>query len=496
MSFPGAQSMHAQMMAKMAAQAAGSSSSAPAAPAPAGPPPLVVEPPAVKPPEDAVLVLFGSTNWPKVGKQPGAEAAEAPNLFGPRRFLAGLSSIKLSFIATSGTSGHVVALGAGGEAFSWGRNADGQLGHGDQRTRATPTAIAALNDKKIVAAATGKFHTVFVAADGSVAACGASKQGCVGPAAGKRAEFEPTPLPIPELPPVTAVACGTNFNLALDRDGDVWSWGWSEFGVLGNGTDGQYNKSESSIKLSYEAQAKPQPVLKLKGAKTVQVCCGASHCVTVATDGTCYTWGSGGYGRLGHKDQKDVWVPQPLAEVRAAQVSAGAAHTMCLGYAVLRNGVVCSGQPSLFMWGRVKSASQDPWMYPKPEDELRGWKVHCLGTGATHNVLHADDAVISWGPACLSGELGFGEGGKKSSAKPAKVDSLDGVKVAQVACSIATSFLLVARDSVVDALPEFTPAEFPADAVDDGDEEDAAGAGKGGKRKAAAAPAKGKKGKK
>ena len=61
-------------------------------------------------------------------------------------------------------------------------------------------------------------------------------------------------------------------------------------------------------------------------------------------------------------------------------------------------------------------------MYPKPEDELRGWTVHALAVGTSHNVVHADDATISWGSGCASGELGLGT--KKSSANPAKVDAL------------------------------------------------------------------------
>ena len=88
---------------------------------------------------------------------------------------------------------------------------------------------------------------------------------------------------------LASVACGTAFNLVRDDGGGVWAFGWSEFGVLGNGSDGQFNTSASSIKLSYEAQATPKPVLKLKGKTMVQVACGAAHCAAVEDDGTCYT---------------------------------------------------------------------------------------------------------------------------------------------------------------------------------------------------------------
>jgi len=97
------------------------------------------------------------------------------------------------------------------------------------------------------------------------------------------------------------------------------------------------------------------------------------------------------------------------------------------------------------------------------EEELRGWHLHCFGVGAAHNVVHADDAVISWGSGCASGELGLGEDGKKSSANPAKVPSLEGVSVAHVACGPAATFLLVESSAKVDALPIFEPAAAAAD---------------------------------
>jgi len=134
-------------------------------------------------------------------------------------------------------------------------------------------------------------------------------------------------------------------------------------------------------------------------------------------------------------------------------------------------------------------------MYPKPEDELRGWNVHALEVGNVHNVVHADDVTIAWGSGTACGELGIGEG-RKSSASPAKVDSLDGVSVAQVACGAASTFLLVEASETVQALPEFEPKERAAGE----EEEEAPKKGKGkaaGKRPAQPAPkGKAKKAKK
>jgi len=47
-------------------------------------------------------------------------------------------------------------------------------------------------------------------------------------------------------------------------------------------------------------------------ACSLQVACGHNHTVAVDSDGMGYTWGNGGYGRLGQKVQKDEFAPKRL----------------------------------------------------------------------------------------------------------------------------------------------------------------------------------------
>jgi hypothetical protein len=70
--------------------------------------------------------------------------------------------------------------------------------------------------------------------------------------------------------------------------------------------------------------------------------------------------GNGGFGRLGHKVQKDEFKPKPLEEFRGrisvaadAQVACSATATFC---------TIVGGQ--LFAWGKWK-VSGDNTMYPK-----------------------------------------------------------------------------------------------------------------------------------
>ena len=74
-------------------------------------------------------------------------------------------------------------------------------------------------------------------------------------------------------------------------------------------------------------------------------------------------------------------------------------------------------------------------------------------------MLSADDSVIAWGHGTASGELGFGAGAKKSAARAEKVETLEKLRVAQVACGYAHTVLLADGDSdVVKRLPAWTPA--------------------------------------
>lgn len=207
----------------MQAQAAATAAGASATDTPAEPekPAVVVETPKVKAMEKGVVLLFGSTHYPELGKKIGSMLSSAateatPDLKGPHRLLSGFGDISISFIATHCTSGHCVALGAGGEAFSWGRNDGGQLGLGDTKTRFGPERITTLKGKEITVASTGKMHSVFLTATGELFACGAGKTGAVGPAAKKGDSLTLTPIGVPVTAGTTTfkfVASGANFNL-------------------------------------------------------------------------------------------------------------------------------------------------------------------------------------------------------------------------------------------------------------------------------------------
>jgi alpha-tubulin suppressor-like RCC1 family protein len=56
-----------------------------------------------------------------------------------------------------------------------------------------------------------------------------------------------------------------------------------------------------------------------------QVSCGSSHTLAVTVEGTVYSWGCGGGGRLGHGDLRDRFAPTVVEGLRGSLVTTVAA---------------------------------------------------------------------------------------------------------------------------------------------------------------------------
>ncbi|KAF5740828.1 regulator of chromosome condensation family protein [Tripterygium wilfordii] len=390
------------------------------------------------------MLFCGSTCWDMVGRKKGASEG---NLISPTR-LRPLVGIDICFVASGCNSCHCVALDVGGRCYTWGRNEKGQLGHGDKIQRDRPTVVSELSKYKIVRAGAGRSHTVVVTEDGQSLAFGWNKHGQLGSGSVKN-EIESSPVRC-LASEVKNTACGSDFTVWLSsvEGSSILTAGLPQYGQLGHGTDNEYNMKDSSVRLVYEAQPRPKAIGSLAGETIVKVACGTNHTVAVDANGYVYTWGFGGYGRLGHREQKDEWVPRRVDVFQRqnilppdAVISAGAGNSACT-----------AGGGQLYMWGKIKNTGDD-WMYPKPLMDLSGWNLRCMDSGNMHHFVGADISCISWGHAQY-GELGYGPEGQKSSAVPKKVDILEGLHVLGVACGMGHSMIIVDRTDVGDQLDQ------------------------------------------
>lgn len=439
--------------------------------------------------EGGELVFFGCTDWKFMGRKDASDRAERaatfPNLLLPAR-IAPLEGVSISFVAAGTASCHCVALSTDGRCYTWGRNETGQLGHGNLDIHHSPTVVAALSKHKVVHAAAGRGHTVVVTAEGSSFSWGGNKHGQLG-SGSLKSETEKSPVKA-LVSSATSVACGADFTMWLSSaaGAGIVAAGLPQYGQLGDGSDHEYNAKEGAVKLMYEAHPHPKAIAALAAKGINRVACGNNHTVAADEKGNVYTWGFGGHGRLGHKEQKDEWLPRIVDTLQRGNVlpasgivAAGAAFS-----------AATAGGGQLYMWGKVKAVGEN-WMYPKPVFDLSGWNVRCMDCGNMSSMVGADagaeSSCISWGTASY-GELGYGPDGPKSSANPKKVEALEGLRVLRVACGVGHCLAVVAGGGDAAAALEKLDVFEPQEAEEEAEAEEEP-APKGGKRKAKGAAA-------
>lgn len=411
------------------------------------------------------LLICGGTNWDMVGRKEVPKSGVntgGPNLWEPHS-ISSLTSIRVQHVASGPSSCHSIIICEGGTAMSFGRNDKGQLGHGDTVRCDKPKVIESLKTQTIVQASCGKAHSLLLTAEGILFGFGDNKSAQLGQGHQKALMPKPVQIVHPGNKKIIKASCGAEFSMFIDESNLLYSFGRPEYGQLGHNTDGQYFVSAN--KLAFNCEVLPRHVAVfvektkdgfthiIDDVKIVDVSCGVNHTIARDSKDRLFTWGFGGYGRLGHHQPKDELIPRLVSFFKGKSVSsihAGATYSMA----------VSGGQ--LYFWGLTKSTG-DATMYPKPVRDMSGWDVRSVGCSKTSIVLAADDSVVSWGPSPTYGELGYGlkKGGQKSSTNPKIVEPLEGIYIQEVTCGFGHT-LFIARDDekdlpLLNKLPVYDP---------------------------------------
>lgn len=151
-----------------------------------------------------------------------------------------------------------------------------------------------------------------------------------------------------------------------------------------------------------------------------------------------FTFGCGNYGVLGHNRQKDEYYPRHVAflprGITVTKLAGGASCSLAL-----------TSQGHVYCWGKLRSTSEAV-MKPQLVDALANNQhvVTHMGAGSSCVACTTNlGNTIVWGQGPC-GELGLE--GKRSSAKPTFVGSLEGKIVYDMACGQG-SVLYVIKDS-------------------------------------------------
>jgi alpha-tubulin suppressor-like RCC1 family protein len=209
---------------------------------------------------------------------------------------AALSNI----IAVAAGGRHSLALAGDGTVWAWGDNTYGQLGVPSTDTPSgystTPVSVAGTNLANITKIAAGGDFSLALKDDGTGAgtgtvwAWGNNTNGQLGIPNTTTVNNYSEPQQVVKadgsaLAGIINIAAGGSHGLAIDKDGNIWAWGYNIFGQLGDGTT--------------TTQFRAVKVNVITGtAGGMKISAGLDHSLAII-NGSVWAWGYNIYGQLG-----------------------------------------------------------------------------------------------------------------------------------------------------------------------------------------------------
>mmetsp|Transcript_21218 Transcript_21218/g.63879 ORF Transcript_21218/g.63879 Transcript_21218/m.63879 type:complete len:457 (+) Transcript_21218:327-1697(+) len=230
---------------------------------------------------------------------------------------------------------------------------------------------------------------------------------------------------------VTAVSCGSSHSLAILSCDLLIAWG--------RGEDGQLGLGDAEDRLS------PTNVAALAGKGISAIACGAEYTLAISeADQRVYSWGWGDFGRLGHADCGDVFLPKPLAALDSQRIVAcacGDTHTLCM-----------AADGALWAFGRnsngqLGNGSTEDGTVPRRVEAMQEHRVVSISCGAEHSVVStAAGEVFAWG----WGRYGnVGDGQRQDRSLPTRALLPDGHHIKAVASGWRHSLALDTQGRVL-----------------------------------------------
>lgn len=295
-----------------------------------------------------------------------------------------------------------VAVLEGAEVWVWGNNSFGQAGIGrSSAALVDPQPIAPPVSFLAVQAALN--HTIALDENGTIWGWGANTFGEVG--VRFLSSAVPVPAPITEDTRFTAISASTSHNLALDEEGDIWSWGDNSSGQTGTTTPFVPLPGVTPIVLS---------------ERFVDVAAGGLHSLALDDTGRIWSWGSDADGALGNGDSLIGTVSTPTPIPQPASTAFTDVETLATSNLAL------DSDGNIWSWGRdfngVLGNGPGDAAVTSPQQITTGTRFTAISIGLLHALaLDEDGGLWSWGDN-FGGELGTGPGAPTIVEQPERVD--------------------------------------------------------------------------
>lgn len=203
---------------------------------------------------------------------------------------------------------HCIAISIEGRTWAWGDNAKGQLGLGQEAPPnvSSPTLIKTINN--VIQASCGYTHTLFLTSDGQVFSTGDADKGLLGHGNTQSVHF-PKLIAALKTVKVKHVECGGFHSVAMTSEGALYTWGEAHGGQLGISLETlQQRMRDWSLSEMY-LHTPVRVSGRLVGKRTVQVACGEAHSLALTQDGEVWGWGQNSNGQLGLGFSSAAYVP-------------------------------------------------------------------------------------------------------------------------------------------------------------------------------------------
>lgn len=224
-------------------------------------------------------------------------------------------------------NGFAVALKDDGSAWVWGKNDNGVFGtteYAEDAVSPSPVAVAMPEHTSFFDISAGNDHVIALDTDGNVWTWGANGLGQLGVSTETVSTQcnEPIKVTAFSTARITAVYAGNHASFALDADGKIYAWGSDFNGYLG-------------LSSADDSTDTPTQLTALSGVVVSSLYVGENTVAALATDKSVYLWGKNDKRQVGVSSGNAIQVPtlKDLGGAQAIDIALGAIHSsvLCLG---------------------------------------------------------------------------------------------------------------------------------------------------------------------
>jgi alpha-tubulin suppressor-like RCC1 family protein len=295
-----------------------------------------------------------------------------------------------NWVFVSAGTEHSLAINRLGELYAWGNNANGLLGNGTKTPQVAPIPEKIGSATNWVSVSAGSTHSLAINSNGQLWTWGKNDSGQL---ANNTLVDKLIPIQIGTVTNWVSVSAGSSHSTAINSDGELWTWGYNGHGQLGNAT-----KLDSQIPIKIPSTT--------PGATWISVSCGTGYSMAITSVGELWIWGENDKGQLGDGTIEDNPNPKKIS------------GNWVLADGATNHSMAINSDGELWTWGggsagQLGNASTTDQPFPiKIISPATNWVSFCAGTFCSVAVT-ADGESWAWGYNNV-GQLGIGTSGNRN----------------------------------------------------------------------------------